>query len=256
MAPPDVLIFSLLFPSAAAMIGAYLVFRGISRLVKTGGSIICGKVKCKKVVKSIASGRECALYRTIVEIYKNGHWRYIYSVQHGTSFLLGRREVAESVVHLKLSKPVVIHGTITNENGLIEKGIDTLKGSAIYKIAAAPISAVLPFFASPVYGPLSEAVLVRLQKDPGAGAALKHHKASLIRITEHALTNGMEVCAITEASSKSPLKGTIEFPLILSDMRPEYAAESLKERSLLSIVAGAVLIVISVPLFVFLLSQL
>lgn len=225
---------------------------------KSSKSVICGKVKCKKTVKSLAAATDCAMYRTVVEVHKRGSWHPICSIQHGTSFLLGRREVVESVAHLTLSNPVIIHGTIPHEKGLIEKGINKVKGSSLYKATAAPILASLPFFGSSVYGPLNEAALIRLQKNFEVAAALKRHKASLLRITEHAITDGMNICAISEAvgSQTRALRGTTEFPLILSDMKPEDAIESLKERGLLSISAGVVLIAIAIPLFIFLLSQL
>ncbi|NYZ73620.1 hypothetical protein H0O00_00595 [Candidatus Micrarchaeota archaeon] len=253
MAPVDVVAFSLLFPMAAALTGVYLILRGAGRFTKSRHSIICGKVKYKKTVKSLATGRDCAFFYTLIESYSRGRWHPIYFIKQETSFMLGSRPVEEGVAYLNLSKPTIIHGTIPHEKKLVEKSMESLQNSIAYR----PVSAALSILGrnEPVYQPLDISIMGRLQSNPRIKAVLKHHNARLLRITEHVLSEGMEICAIAEAGDTGPIKGTTEFPLILSDMKPEDAVDSLKERSLLSIFSGGALLIISALLLASLIFQ-
>ncbi len=258
MIPADVLLFSLVFPSVAAFAGVYLIYRGASRFTKSGKSVICGTVKCKKTLKSFATGRDCVFFYTLIESYKRGAWRPVYFIKNGVSFMLGGRTVEEGITYLKLSKPIVIHGAIPHRKGLIEKGSDMVRDNTIYRAAAAPVLGRFGFFAPSAYLPLDASVLKRLQGYPALKKILEHDNIRIIRITEHVLGEGMEICAIAEAETggKEPIKGTVEFPLIISDMKPDDAVESLKERSWLSILAGAAIMMISALLLISLLTQL
>ena len=257
MIPVDVLLFSLVFPTVASITGAYLIFRGMGRLSRSGTPVVCGKVKCKDPIKSLAIGSDCVFFDTLLEVYKNGRWHPFFSIKYGTPFMVGNRQIEEwSVGYIKLSKPIIMTGTTPHRKDFIENWTGLVRRSFIYR----PVSFALSILGrnESSYLPLEGSVLTRLQEHPDVKGLLVHNNVGLIRITEDVIHEGMDICVIAEADKdpQGPLKGTTEFPLIFTDMKPDDATESLKERALLSVGLGILLLGISAIILAFLFTQL
>lgn len=249
------IIVRLIFPALLALAGTYLIVRGSGRLFSqsTARSVFCSKVKGKNNLVSPIFSHPCVYYSLTVECQTGSKWRRLARETSEYPFLLGDRTIIPKVAFLSLTNPYVTYGRLQGQKGLVRKGIRMLNDAALRPYAMLTgVWTRHPFdkTKAPEYGYLEDSLWKKLSSYPDFKKQMEGNTDKLFRITESILTSSMEICVIAEAgqAEAQTITGTVEFPLILSDMKPDDAHQSLRERGLVSVFLGIGLFCVSAVL--------
>jgi hypothetical protein len=240
MADALTLVFGLVFPVAAFAGGVYLVLRGMRR--GSSAPDAAGPVSSSSPLLGPLGHAACAYYKIVVERYRPGHspWEQVYATERSARFSVGRSEVSPDNADVRASAASVHTGYLKPGKGIISD----LRANARH------VRALADFTGEVAPGEfLEDDVILSVLGLPGAAEKLKPHLGSALRVTEYALPIGAEACVFQDPDlpkeKGAPLQGSLEYPLIVCDKASLSQAPLLREKSMLSLALGAVLIAVS-----------
>ncbi|MEW6034986.1 MAG: hypothetical protein AB1529_00095 [Candidatus Micrarchaeota archaeon] len=242
-------LFGFLLPAAAFAGGAYLIFRAAGRLSPSG--TLSGEVSCPKPVQAFVSGKAAAYSRLVVDFYQGGHapWKNVLVLEKRAPFTVSGKEVGPDHADFRLSSPKVYVGYPAVEGGMIDElrhNLKQLQSMADFSGEVGPNESI------------PSEVLAPLMANPGIKAKLAPHMRKPLRISEYSLAEGARVSVLSDPAIRQggkTLKGTVEFPLIITD-DDSAASSAMREKALLSAGIGVFLVLFSILLLFFVLSAM
>lgn len=235
------LLFVLFLPAMAFVGGFYLIYRGWKR--KGEVSSICGIARCKNPIVSPITGRRCIYAKAVIEYYVSGSspWRTAWSSESKADFSVGRASVSSNYTEYQIREPQIFTGNIKRPKGMLETFVE-------------PVTSSLPGSAR-VF--LNDDLCLALMSVDAIKRAISPHISKVFRITEYAITEGSNVCVIDQSGLKRGMAtGSMEFPLLISDLGSASAKSSLNEKAVFSIILGLALIFASVLLATFIILSI
>lgn len=242
-------LFSFFFPLSSLMAGGYLIYRSVRRHGHAA-SPLSGKVRCSAPLCSPVWGRSCAYYRLEIEAFQGGHdpWKMVYRSERRVQFHAGPKPVHPEYADFRLSSPLVISGRLKRDKGIMdafrEEGFQLVRsGAAAFRLAGSS--------GAPAWN-IDEAVVSALMADPKACRALKSNAGREIRVTEHALCVGSDVLVTRDSGPTGDFRGTVDYPLIISDT--DDGGSSLREKAAMSLALGLGMVILSFALLLLMLE--
>jgi hypothetical protein len=238
--------FGLILPAAAFAGGIYLVIRGLRRGQASPG--VSGALSCQDAFDSHITKRQCAYSKVVIERYRRGHdpWEVLYKLERSVPFRAGRSQVDPEHADFRISAPALFTGYLKPGKGILDElqtNIRHIRSIADFTGEVAPNEF------------LDESAISAVLGLPGAADKLKTHMKSAFRISEYLLPVGAEVTVFQDPAvplgKAGPLHGTLEYPLIVSDQAALASAPLVREKSVMSMFLGAILIIISLILLAF-----
>ncbi len=280
-------LFILILPAAAFVGGIYLAYRGFRRLSGPPGGAVSGTVRCKDDMRSRMTNERCAYSRVVVERYQGGHqpWKEIFSFERRAPFMVGGRDVDPAHADFRLSRSFVAQGYVRRDKGPIERAASfitgPLSGMPSLSVARGAFDLTQEVRENEFLEPDAYTSIMALA---GAREKVAPYSRQPLRISEFMLreggsaivvpdpaahkpeapaqvskAGGAPVTAAHMAGSASgagrmpPVAGTLEYPLLIYDSA-EAAGSSMREKALLSILVGSILVAASLFLALFILG--
>lgn len=243
-------VFGLFFPAALLLGGAYLAYRGLSRLSPDRAAR--GKISCPEPALSHASRIPCAYCRTVVERHGGGsRWIPLLVMEKRARFRVGRERFLKAT--FEVSRSNVYKGYAEGApRGLARRiggALSKARSGVFQWLARHPlvpkggnVRALLMLFDDPEsFGAETEiretdripkAVVSSILSYPEA-AEVRANLSRPLRIREYVLPVGASVVVLGRGEP------------FVSDLGEADARAALRERSLLGIVAGATFMLVA-----------
>jgi hypothetical protein len=212
--------------------------------------VLNGRASSPSAFESHATRAKCIYSRVMVEQYRRGPnpWEKIFTLERREPFSISGRLVDPAGADIRVEAPSVFTGYLRPGKGLIQEFAANLrKVQGIMDITAE---------VSPNEF-LDENVAAALLSLPGARDRISRHSGRALRVTEHVIPAGAAVSVYADPAGPKPADGTVrgsaEYPLIISDSIGSGADKVMGQKSLASIIIGSVLVLLSLALFLFLL---
>jgi hypothetical protein len=247
--PPDAaFLLDLFFPCAALAAGAFLIYRGAGKLASPPG-IIDGEARADAPVSSPISGARCIYSRVVLECYGGGAepWRKIAEAESRAPFSLGKVTVQPDFADFRLN-PKVTEGMVKRELGTIEQFGDSLSRTKLAGMARDALSGT-PFGRRDGEEFLPEAMVDSLKAVPALGKALARNIRKRIRVSEYCIPPGSRVYVSGGSRAGDALMGALDARLVVTDESRDAAGSLQRERAVLGVIAGGLLLAVSAALF-------
>jgi len=247
MASPLSLLCGFFFPFMMLIAGGYLIARGLRR--SKPAVAVRGRMSSSSAFESHISKTKCVYSRVVVEQYRRGHnpWETIFTSERREPFTISGRKIDPAHADMRTSAPSSFTGYMRPGRGLVQElaaNVRQVRGIVDITSEVAPNEY------------LDDQVVVALLAVPGARDRLRKYSGKALRITEYIISASTNVSVFVDPAGPSGadgvIRGSTEFPLIITDSPVSKASAVMGEKSLLSIALGSLLIMAAIGLSLFL----